>query len=31
VPAQAAALRIAERRGVDVDRPHGLAKVTLTR
>lgn len=30
VPAQAAALRLAERAGVDVDRPHGLNKVTLT-
>jgi glucosamine--fructose-6-phosphate aminotransferase (isomerizing) len=31
VPAQAAALRLAEARGVDVDSPHGLSKVTLTR
>jgi glutamine---fructose-6-phosphate transaminase (isomerizing) len=31
IPAQAAALRLAERRGVDVDHPHGLRKVTLTR
>jgi glucosamine--fructose-6-phosphate aminotransferase (isomerizing) len=31
LPAQAAALRLAERHGVDVDRPHGLRKVTLTR
>jgi len=31
VPAQAAALRLGEIRGVDVDRPHGLHKVTLTR
>jgi len=30
VPAQAAALRLAERAGVDVDHPHGLSKVTLT-
>ena len=30
IPAQAAALRLAELRGVDVDRPHGLSKVTLT-
>jgi glutamine---fructose-6-phosphate transaminase (isomerizing) len=31
LPAQAAALRLAESRGVEVDRPHGLTKVTLTR
>lgn len=31
IPAQAAALRLAELRGVDVDHPHGLTKVTLTR
>lgn len=31
VPGQAAGLRLAERTGSDVDRPHGLAKVTLTR
>ena len=31
VPAQAAALRLAELRGVEVDRPNGLTKVTLTR
>jgi glutamine---fructose-6-phosphate transaminase (isomerizing) len=31
VPAQAAALRLAERRGVEVDEPNGLHKVTLTR
>src|SRR5262245_18121520 len=31
VPAQAAALRLAELRGVDVDAPRGLHKVTLTR
>lgn len=31
LPAQAAGLRLAELRGVDVDRPHGLHKVTLTR
>jgi glucosamine--fructose-6-phosphate aminotransferase (isomerizing) len=30
IPAQAAALRLAELRAVDVDAPHGLAKVTLT-
>src|SRR4051794_33108102 len=30
LPGQAAALRMAELRGVDVDSPHGLAKVTLT-
>jgi glucosamine 6-phosphate synthetase-like amidotransferase/phosphosugar isomerase protein len=31
LPAQAAALWLAERLGVEVDRPHGLHKVTLTR
>jgi glutamine---fructose-6-phosphate transaminase (isomerizing) len=31
LPAQAAALWLAERRGVEVDEPHGLHKVTLTR
>jgi glutamine---fructose-6-phosphate transaminase (isomerizing) len=31
IPGQAAALRIGELRGVDVDRPHGLQKVTMTR
>jgi glucosamine--fructose-6-phosphate aminotransferase (isomerizing) len=31
IPAQAAALRLGEIRGVDVDHPHGLHKVTLTR
>jgi len=31
VPAQAAALRLGEVRGVDIDRPHGLHKVTLTK
>ncbi len=31
IPAQAAALRLAELRGGDVDRPEGLHKVTLTR
>jgi glucosamine--fructose-6-phosphate aminotransferase (isomerizing) len=31
IPGQLAALRLAELRGVDVDRPHGLQKVTLTR
>jgi glutamine---fructose-6-phosphate transaminase (isomerizing) len=30
VPGQAAALRLAEVQGVDVDAPHGLHKVTLT-
>ncbi|HEY7632061.1 MAG TPA: SIS domain-containing protein [Thermoleophilaceae bacterium] len=31
VPGQAAALRLAELRGVDIDAPHGLSKITLTR
>jgi glucosamine--fructose-6-phosphate aminotransferase (isomerizing) len=31
IPAQAAALRLGELRGVDVDHPHGLHKITLTR
>jgi glucosamine--fructose-6-phosphate aminotransferase (isomerizing) len=31
VPGQVAALRVAELRGLDVDRPAGLQKVTLTR
>jgi glucosamine--fructose-6-phosphate aminotransferase (isomerizing) len=31
IPGQAAALRLGELRGVDLDRPHGLSKVTLTR
>jgi glutamine---fructose-6-phosphate transaminase (isomerizing) len=31
IPAQAAALALAEKRGVSVDHPHGLHKVTLTR
>jgi glucosamine--fructose-6-phosphate aminotransferase (isomerizing) len=31
IPGQLVALRLAELRGGDVDRPHGLAKVTLTR
>jgi glucosamine--fructose-6-phosphate aminotransferase (isomerizing) len=31
IPAQAAALRLGELRSVDVDHPHGLHKVTLTR
>jgi glucosamine--fructose-6-phosphate aminotransferase (isomerizing) len=31
IPGQLAALRLAQLRGGDVDRPHGLAKVTLTR
>jgi glutamine---fructose-6-phosphate transaminase (isomerizing) len=30
IPGQAAALRLGELRGVDLDRPHGLHKVTLT-
>ena len=30
VPAQVAALRLAEIRRVSVDHPHGLTKVTLT-
>jgi glucosamine--fructose-6-phosphate aminotransferase (isomerizing) len=31
VPGQVAALRLAALRGLDVDRPAGLTKVTLTR
>lgn len=31
IPAQVAAMRLAELLGVEVDRPHGLSKVTLTR
>ncbi len=31
IPAQAAGLRLAELREIDVDSPHGLTKVTLTR
>ncbi len=31
IPGQAAALRLGELRGVDLDQPHGLSKVTLTR
>jgi glucosamine--fructose-6-phosphate aminotransferase (isomerizing) len=31
IPGQLAALQLARRRGVDVDEPNGLAKVTLTR
>jgi glucosamine--fructose-6-phosphate aminotransferase (isomerizing) len=31
LPGQAAALRLGELRGVDLDHPHGLHKVTLTR
>ena len=31
VPGQAAALRLAELDGIDVDAPHGLSKVTMTR
>jgi glucosamine--fructose-6-phosphate aminotransferase (isomerizing) len=30
IPGQAAALRLGELRGVELDRPHGLNKVTLT-
>lgn len=30
-PGQVAALRLGEARGLDVDQPHGLTKVTLTR
>jgi glucosamine--fructose-6-phosphate aminotransferase (isomerizing) len=31
VPAQLLAVGLAERRGVDVDAPFGLSKITLTR
>ena len=31
IPGQAAAVRLATLRGIDVDRPLGLTKVTLTR
>jgi glutamine---fructose-6-phosphate transaminase (isomerizing) len=31
IPGQAAALRLGELRGVELDRPHGLSKVTLTK
>jgi len=31
VPAQLLALGLAERRGIDVDAPFGLRKITLTR
>lgn len=31
LPGQVAALHLADRRGVDLDHPHGLTKVTLTR
>lgn len=31
IPGQVAALQTASRRGVDLDHPHGLTKVTLTR
>src|SRR5262249_29385840 len=31
VPGQLAAMRVARLRGIDLDRPLGLAKVTLTR
>ena len=31
IPGQAAALALGELRGVDLDHPHGLSKVTLTR
>jgi len=31
IPGQLTALRLAELHGIDVDRPHGLRKITLTR
>ncbi len=31
VPGQLVALRLAQLRGIDVDRPLGLSKITLTR
>jgi glucosamine--fructose-6-phosphate aminotransferase (isomerizing) len=31
IPGQLVALRLAQLRDVDVDSPHGLSKVTLTR
>jgi glucosamine--fructose-6-phosphate aminotransferase (isomerizing) len=31
IPGQVAAMRLAELRGADLDNPHGLSKVTLTR
>ena len=31
VPGQLAAMRLAQLRGIDLDRPLGLSKVTLTR
>jgi glucosamine--fructose-6-phosphate aminotransferase (isomerizing) len=31
LPGQIAAMQLASRRGVDLDRPHGLSKVTLTK
>jgi len=31
IPGQLAAMTLAEQRGIDVDRPHGLHKITLTR
>jgi hypothetical protein len=31
IPGQVTALTLAKLRGIDVDRPHGLQKVTLTR
>jgi glucosamine 6-phosphate synthetase-like amidotransferase/phosphosugar isomerase protein len=31
VPAQLLAVGLAERRGVDVDAPFGLSKITMTR
>jgi glutamine---fructose-6-phosphate transaminase (isomerizing) len=31
IPGQLTALRLARQRGLDLDRPVGLAKVTLTR
>jgi glucosamine--fructose-6-phosphate aminotransferase (isomerizing) len=30
IPGQFAALQLAQARGVDVDKPHGLSKITLT-
>ena len=31
IPGQLAAVRIAQLNGSDLDRPHGLSKITLTR
>jgi glucosamine 6-phosphate synthetase-like amidotransferase/phosphosugar isomerase protein len=31
VPAQLLAVGLAERRGIDVDAPFGLSKITMTR